>query len=48
MATEAFTWGNEWRKTRNYVACIYDVTNYMQAEAFYMLSFTKKETQHIL
>ena len=48
MATEAFTWGNEWRKTRNYVACTYDVTNYMQAEAFYMLTFTKKETQHIL
>ena len=48
VATEAFTWGNEWRKTRNYVACTYDVTNYMQAEAFYMLTFTKKETQHIL
>ena len=48
MATEAFTWGNEWRKTRNYVACTYDVTNYMQTEAFYMLTFTKKEMQHIL
>ena len=48
VATEAFTWGNEWRKTRNYVACTYDVTNYMQAETFYMLTFTKKETQHIL
>ena len=48
VATEAFTWDNEWRKTRNYVACTYDVTNYMQAEAFYMLTFTKKETQHIL
>jgi len=25
-----------------------DITDYMQAEAFYMLTFTKKETQHIL
>lgn len=48
VAAEAFTWGNEWRKTRNYVAFTYDVTNYMQAEAFYMLTFTKKEMQHIL
>ena len=48
MATEAFTWGNEWRKTRNYVACTYDITDFMQAEAFYMLTFTKKEMQHIL
>lgn len=48
LATETFTWGNEWRKTRNYAACTYDVTTYMQAEAFYMLTFTKKEMQHIL
>ena len=48
VATETFTWGNEWLKTRNYVACTYDVTDIMQAEAFYMLTFTKKEMQHIL
>lgn len=48
VATETFTWGNEWRKTRNYVACTYNVTDFMQAEAFYMLTFTKKEMQHIL
>ena len=48
VATEAFTWGNEWRKTRNYVACTYDVTNYMQAEAFYMLTFSNQKPQHIL
>ena len=48
VATEAFTWGNEWRTTRNYVACTYDVTNYMQAEAFYMLTFSNQKPQHIL
>lgn len=48
VATEAFTWGNEWRKTRNYAACTYDVTDFMQAEAFYMLTFTMKEMEHIL
>jgi hypothetical protein len=48
VATETFTWGNEWRKSRNYAACTYDVTNYMQAEAFYMLTFTKTVIQHIL
>lgn len=48
VATESFTWGNEWHKTRNYAACTYDVTDFMQAEPFYMLTFTKKETQHIL
>lgn len=25
-----------------------DITDYMQAEAFYMLTFTKKEMLHIL
>ena len=48
VATEIFTWGNTWRKSRHYAACTYDVTNYMQAETFYMLTFTKSETQHIL
>ena len=48
VATESFTWGNEWHKTRNYAACTYDVTDFMQEEAFYMLTFTKSETQHIL
>lgn len=48
VATEIFTWGNTWRKSRHYVACTYDVTNYMQAEAFYMLTFSDKDPQHIL
>lgn len=48
VAAETFTWGNEWRKTRNYAACAYDITNYMQAEAFYMLTFSNQKPQHIL
>ena len=48
VATEIFTWGNTWRKSRHYAACTCDVTDFMQAEAFYMLTFTKKELQHIL
>ena len=48
VAVEIFTWGNTWRKSRHYVACTYDVTNYMQAEAFYMLTFSNQDPQHIL
>lgn len=48
VATEIFTWGNEWRKSRHYAACTYDVTDFMQTEAFYMLTFSNKAPQHIL
>ena len=48
VATEIFTWGNTWRKSRHYAACTYDVIDYMQAEAFYMLTFSDKDPQHIL
>ena len=48
IANEIFTWGNTWRKSRHYVACAYDVTDFMQAEAFYMLTFSNKNPQHIL
>ena len=48
VATEIFTRGNIWRKSRHYAACTYDVTNYMQAETFYMLTFSDKDPQHIL
>lgn len=48
LAVEIFTWDNTWRKSRHYVACTYDITDYMQAEAFYMITFRDHEPEHIL
>ena len=48
VAVEIFTWGGEWRKSRHYVACTYDITNFMQLEGFYMLTFRSKDPEHIL
>ena len=36
LAPEVITWGNEWKKTRHYVACTYNLTDWMQLEAYYM------------
>ena len=36
VAPEVFTWGNEWKKTRHYAACTYNVTSWLQLEAYYM------------
>ena len=48
VAIEIFTWKN-WIKTRHYIACDYDLTRWMQLEAYY-LYYTHKEhpAQHIL
>ena len=48
MAVEIFTWGNEWRRSRHYVACTYDITDYMQLEGFYMIKFSSKDPEHIM
>lgn len=48
MAVEIFTWGNTWRKSRHYVACTYDLTKWMQLEAFYMITFRNQTPEHIL
>ena len=48
LAVEIFTWGGEWRKSRHYVACTYDITDFMQVEGFYMLTFRSKYQEHIL
>ena len=48
LATESFTWGMDWRRTRNYIGCIYDVTKFMQIEGFYMLTFSLKSPEHTL
>lgn len=48
VAAEIFTWGKTWRKSRHYVACTYDLTPHVQLEAFYMLTFSSQNPQHIL
>ena len=48
LAVEIFTWGGEWRKSRHYAACTYDITDFMQVEGFYMLTFRSKDPEHIL
>lgn len=48
LAVEIFTWGNQWRKSRHYIGCMYNITNAMQIEGFYMLTFSNKSPEHIL
>jgi hypothetical protein len=48
LAVEIFTWGGEWRKSRHYAACTYDITDFMQVEGFYMLTFRSKDPEHIM
>lgn len=36
LAPEVFTWGNEWKKTRHYCACTYDLNPTVQLEAYYL------------
>lgn len=48
LAVELFTWGNQWRKSRHYIGCMYDITKEMQIEGFYMLTFSNKNPEHIL
>lgn len=48
LAVEIFTWGKQWRRSRHYVACAYDITEHVQLEGFYMLTFSNHDPQHIL
>ena len=48
VAVEIFTWAGQWRKSRHYAACTYDITDFMQLEGFYMLTFRSKDPEHIL
>lgn len=50
LAVEVFTWGTQWRRTRHYAGCIYEITKHIQLEGFYMLTFSKRYTypEHIL
>lgn len=43
VAPEVFTWGNEWKKTRHYVAGTFNITDKIQLEAYYMYYAFKSE-----
>lgn len=44
LAPEVFTWGNEWKKTRHYVAGTFNITDKIQLEAYYMYYAFKNES----
>lgn len=49
LAAEVFTWGDQWKKTRHYVACDYDITNAVQLEAYYLYyAFNGPPAEHVL
>lgn len=49
LAVEVFTWGDTWKKTRHYVAMDYDITDWMQFEAYYLYyTHNGLPAQHIL
>lgn len=49
LAPEVFTWGTEWKKTRHYVSCTYDVLDYMQIEGYYMYyAFKTAPAEHVI
>lgn len=49
LAPEVFTWGTEWKKTRHYVACTYDVLDFMQIEAYYLYyAFKEDPAEHVI
>lgn len=49
LAPEVFTWGAEWKKTRHYVACTYNITKWMQAETYYMYyAFKDDPAEHVI
>jgi hypothetical protein len=49
LAAEVFTQGTTWKKTRHYVACTYDFTDFMQLEWYYMYyAFNGVPAEHVL
>jgi hypothetical protein len=49
IAIELFTLGDRWKKTRHYLACTRDITNYMQLEWYYLYyTFNGLPPEHIL
>lgn len=49
LAAEVFTWGDQWKKTRHYVACDYDISDAVQFEAYYLYyAFNGIPAEHVL
>ncbi|MCQ2066231.1 MAG: DUF2490 domain-containing protein [Bacteroidaceae bacterium] len=49
LAPEVFTWKDEWKKTRHYVACTYDVTEHIQVEGYYLYyAFRTEDAEHVI
>ena len=49
LAVEVFTWGDQWKKTRHYVACNYDISRKVQLEAYYLYyAFNGVPAEHVL
>lgn len=49
LAPEVFTWGTEWKKTRHYVACTYNIAGHIQFETYYMYyAFRDVPAEHVM
>ena len=49
LAAEVFTWGDQWKKTRHYVACDYDISKAVQLEAYYLYyAFNGVPAEHVI
>lgn len=49
LAVEVFTWGDQWKKTRHYVAVNYDFSEKVQLEAYYLYyAFNGIPAEHVL
>lgn len=49
LAPEVFTWGDEWKKTRHYMACTYDINEHIQLEGYYLYyAFRSAPAEHVL
>lgn len=49
LAPEVFTWGDTWKKTRHYVACTYNVNDWLQLEGYYQYyAFRNDPAEHVI
>jgi len=49
LAAEVFTWGDQWKKTRHYVACDYRLSKTFEFEAYYLYyAFNGIPAEHVL
>ena len=49
LAAEVFTWGDQWKKTRHYVACDYSISKSVEFEAYYLYyAFNGIPAEHVI